>query len=289
MKVLLIFREGPAVVEDPVSENARSGKHAGGARPSDATPAPEPSFAERSRTLLYLGRTGALSTVARRHPGWPFGSVMPYSLDERGRPIFLISTMAMHTQNMLEDPRASLLVAQPGWTGDPLAGGRVTLMGEVKALPPEELETTQKAYLARYENATYWVHFEDFGFHRMEVWDVYYVGGFGEMGWVSAEEYGAARPDPLADAGPGIVQHMNEDHADALVLMCRLFAGLEAAEATMTSVDRLGFRVRARTGSRVQGVRIAFPREVRNANEARAVFVAMVQEARGKRGGVPTV
>ncbi len=74
-------------------------KHASGA-PSDQPPIPEPSFSERARTLVYLGRIGSLSTISRKQPGFPFGSVMPYGLDSRGRPIFLISTMAMHTQNL---------------------------------------------------------------------------------------------------------------------------------------------------------------------------------------------
>jgi putative heme iron utilization protein len=64
------------------------------------------------RALTYLGRMGSLSTLSRKQPGFPFGSVMPYGLDDHGRPIFLISTMAMHTQNLQADPRASLLVTQ---------------------------------------------------------------------------------------------------------------------------------------------------------------------------------
>ncbi|HEY6373432.1 MAG TPA: pyridoxamine 5'-phosphate oxidase, partial [Candidatus Sulfotelmatobacter sp.] len=68
--------------------------------PSDQPVVPEPSFAERVRTLVYLGRLGSLSTLSRKQPGFPFGSVMPYGLDAQGRPLFLISTMAMHTQNL---------------------------------------------------------------------------------------------------------------------------------------------------------------------------------------------
>jgi hypothetical protein len=56
---------------------------------------PEPSHAERSRTLLSLVSVGMLSTVSRKHPGFPFGSLMPFALDASGRPIFLISNMAM--------------------------------------------------------------------------------------------------------------------------------------------------------------------------------------------------
>src|ERR1039458_6628362 len=95
------------------SSSSSIGKHAGPG-PSDQPAVPEPSFAERVRTLVYLGRLGSLSTLSRKQPGFPFGSVMPYGLDEQGRPIFLISTMAMHTQNLKADPRASLLVTQDG-------------------------------------------------------------------------------------------------------------------------------------------------------------------------------
>src|SRR5438477_12496181 len=104
-----------------------SGKHARSGPAMDQPPIPEPTFAERARTLVYLGRLGSLSTLSRKQPGFPFGSVMPYGVDDRGRPIFLISTMAMHTQNLQADPRASLLVTQPGPTDDPLGSSRVTL------------------------------------------------------------------------------------------------------------------------------------------------------------------
>ena len=65
-------------------------------------------------TLVYLGRLGSLSTLSCKQPGFPFGSLMPYELDDHGRAIFLISTMAMHTQNLQADARASLLVTQEG-------------------------------------------------------------------------------------------------------------------------------------------------------------------------------
>ena len=89
---------------DPLSR-----RHAAGVVPPDQAPAPEPTYAERARTLIHLGRVGALSTLSRKHSGWPFGSVMPYALDDSGRPLFLISAMAMHTQNLQAEPRASLL------------------------------------------------------------------------------------------------------------------------------------------------------------------------------------
>src|SRR3981081_990174 len=110
-------------------------KHAGPGPASDQPTVPEPSYAERARTLMYLSRIGSLSTISRKQPGFPFGSVMPYGLDERGRPIFLISTMAMHTHNLQADARASLLVTQQDTEGEPLGASRVTLVGNVLPVP----------------------------------------------------------------------------------------------------------------------------------------------------------
>src|SRR6201982_363471 len=103
-------------------------KHADSGPESDQPPVPEPTFAERARSLVYLGRIGSLSTLSRKQPRFPFGSLMPYGVGDRGRPIFLISTMAMHTQNLQANPRASLLVTQEGTDGEPLGASRITLV-----------------------------------------------------------------------------------------------------------------------------------------------------------------
>ncbi len=257
-------------------------KHAGTGAASDQPTVPEPSFAERARTLVYMARIGSLSTLSRKQPGFPFGSVMPYGLDDHGRPIFLISTMAMHTQNLQADARASLLVTQEDSDGEPLGASRVTLLGNVLPVPNNELAEVRKLYLERHANSKYWVDFEDFSFYRMDVMDIYYVGGFGVMGWVSAPEYIRSQPDPLAESRAEIIQHMNADHKDALVLLAGKFAGIESQEATMTTVDRLGFQVRVKTQDGMRGARIAFLREVSNPAETRKVLVEMVQQARSQ-------
>ena len=207
---------------------------------------------------------------------------MPYGLDEHGRPIFLISTMAMHTQNLQADPRASLLVTQENAGDDPLGASRVTLLGNVLPIPEAEVPEARQLYLARHANSKYWVDFEDFSFYRMDVVDVYYVGGFGVMGWVSDSDYEHAQPDPLADATGEIIQHMNADHKDALILLARVFARIESQEATMTAVDRLGFRVRVKTQDGMRGARIAFLREVTKPAETRKVLTEMVRQARSQ-------
>jgi putative heme iron utilization protein len=251
-------------------------QHASSLPPSTA---PETSYSERARTLLEQESLGMLSTQSVKHPGWPFGSVMPYALTPEGAPIFLISGMAIHTHNVLADPRASLLVTQSGNSSDPLGMARVTLLGTVTRVENVG-DALRSAYLARHPNARHWIEYSDFGFFRLDVTQLYYVGGFGVMGWVTAEDYASAEADPLAAAAQGIIEHMNRDHSLALREITRHFGKLEAEEATMVSCDRLGFVVRARTADGMKGLRIAFPEEVRSSEDARRVLVAMVQASR---------
>jgi hypothetical protein len=241
---------------------------------------PEPSHAERSRTLLSLATVATLSTVSRKHPGFPFGSLMPFALDSAGRPIFLISNMAMHTQNLQSDPRCSLFVTQAAADGDPLGAARATLIGRAEPVPEREATSVRETYLARHENSRYWVDFSDFNFFRLEPVDLYYVGGFGVMGWVDAQDYEHASPDPLAEAAPGILAHMNADHVDSMVLLARSHVQMEATEATMTSVDRLGFTLRLKTNDGIKGPRINFLHEVASAQETRKMLVEMVRQAK---------
>lgn len=229
---------------------------------------------------MHLGRIGSLSTLSQKQQGFPFGSLMPYGQDGRGRPIFLISTMAMHTQNLQANPRASLFVTEPDASGDPLGASRVTLIGTVSRIPEPDRVDARTVYLTRYPDSKYWVDFDDFFFYRMEVLDVYYVGGFGVMGWVTAAAYSQAESDPLTEHQSEIMQHMNADHKDSLILLAKQFAGIEAQGAEMTSVDRLGFQVRLRAQDGMHGVRIPFLREVRDPLQTREVLIEMVRQAR---------
>jgi putative heme iron utilization protein len=244
----------------------------------DVLQLPEPSYAERVRTLVMLTSIATLATMSRKCPGYPFGSLMPYALDLEGRPVFLISNMAMHTQNLKAEPKASLFVGQIA-DGDPLGAARATVVGDVEPIPAADLASAREFYLARHENSRSWVDFEDFGFYRLQPLDIYYVGGFGVMGWVSAEDYRQARADPLAEAAPGIIAHMNADHVPAMILLAHAHGGYEATEAAMTAVDRLGFFLRLKTAEGMKGVRINFLREVASAIETRTMLVEMVRAA----------
>ncbi|MCS7025474.1 MAG: CREG family protein [Bryobacteraceae bacterium] len=144
---------------------------------------------EKARALVESRGFGVLATLSKRLPGYPFASVMPYACDSKGQPIFLLSRLAVHTKNLLENPRASLLVYEPAAETDPLGAARLNLMGEVTQIEPGGSSQARALYLQKHPDAEPWLNFGDFGLYQMRVDDVYYIGGFGEMGWVSKNDY----------------------------------------------------------------------------------------------------
>ena len=239
---------------------------------------PTPSHAERARTLLASLKTGALATVAKEPDGHPYPSFVTFALDGAD-PVFLVSEMAEHTQNLRHDARASLLAAESR-SEDPLANGRVTLLGECR--PVEEGDSSaREAYLERLPNAAYYCDFADFGFWRLRVESARYIGGYGRMSWVESEDWASAEPDPLQTHAEGIVEHMNQDHVDAMVTMCRAFSRAKTAEeVTMTGIDRYGFEMSVITERGPRPVRLAFPEPVATPDAARKSLIALVAEAR---------
>ena len=154
----------------------------------------------------------------------------------------------------------------------------MTVLGTVAVLDGPDGEAALRAYLDRHAGAFH-TGYHDFRMYRLDVASVRYVGGFGRMSWVAADEYAAAEPDPLAPHAAGIVTHMNDDHAEALVAYCRAFGDRPATtSATMTGVDRYGFTVRA-DGD--HDVRIPFGRRTETPGAVRARMITLLREARG--------
>ena len=257
------------------------------ARPSEGAPeplydvnVPTPTHAERARTLVSQLTTGTLCTLAADPTGYPYGSFVTVAFD-KGNPVFLVSTMAEHTRNLQRDSRASLLVAEGG-SGDPLANGRVTLLGLCTQVEGD-CSTARTSFLTAHQNAVYYADFQDFAFWQLQVESIRYIGGYGRMSWVEATDWHAAEPDPLASAAGGVVAHMNQDHADAMVLYCKAFSkATDITAASMTGVDRYGFEMSAVTSEGPRPVRLAFAKMVTTPEQVRAALIAMLQEARAK-------
>jgi putative heme iron utilization protein len=253
---------------------------------ASAWPAPpEPTHAERARTLVASQTRATLSTIALMPAGTPFGSVVTYGLDDLGRPTFFVSKMAEHTRNLGADPRASLLVVETTPPGaDPLASGRVTLLGVVAEVnDTDERAAARAGYLAA-NPAAFYVDYGDFRCMRLTVTHIRYVGGFGRMSWVDAKVYSTARPDPLRSDAAGIVGHMNADHAGALVTLCHHDAGRnDVVSASMTAVDRYGFELIADVGEgHLEAMRIGFRTPQITTEGVRRELIAMLHAARSQ-------
>ncbi|HEY8428779.1 MAG TPA: DUF2470 domain-containing protein [Sandaracinaceae bacterium] len=240
-----------------------------------------PSHAERARTLAASRTEGALSTLARDPAGHPYASHVIYAMDG-ARPIFLLSRLAEHTQNLEADARASLLVVEPEGDEAALARGRVTLVGSCRRV--EDRASVEERFLARHPDARAYAGFADFAYYALDVESARWVGGFGRMSWIDRAAWEAAEPDPLLPSRAGILAHMNEDHADACLDYARALAGVpDAREARMIAVDRYGFDLRVATESGVRSVRLAFPVPVSTPNEVREAMVALLRRARAPR------
>ena len=245
------------------------------------TDIPTPSHAERARTLVANVDTGTLCTVARTPEAHPYGSFVAFGLSD-GMPIFLVSLLAEHTKNMLANDRVSLLVAMPG-AGDPLAGGRVTLVGTCRQLEGDEAATARAAYLKAHATASYYVDYKDFSFWGLDISAIRYIGGYGRMSWVESSEWQCAEADPIAEIAPRIIDHMNDDHAEAMHLMALAFSKATVAnDVRMTSIDTYGFEMSVDTGEGRRKVRVAFVSSISTATEARQALVKLTKEARGQ-------
>lgn len=252
-------------------------------------PARRLTAGEEARTLVTGATRGTLGTLATDPAGHPFVSVTPYGLLADGSPILFISGMAEHTRNLDADPRASLLVAEREVGGDPLAVGRVTLLGRVEPVQGEVgVSEARAAYLAANPDAAGYIDFGDFSFRRLVVERIRWVGGFGRMAWCEAGDYAAAEPDPVRPIVTAAVAHLNADHADALLAAARAFGGHpDATAAPAERIDRYGIDLVVDTPRGTAATRVSFALPVTDTGSLRAACVDLAQRARAELESTP--
>ncbi|MGH9272564.1 MAG: HugZ family protein [Ilumatobacteraceae bacterium] len=239
---------------------------------------PRTCGADAARTIVDATTTGTLATLDAA--GYPFGSVVSYALDESGDPLFVISQLAEHTRNVAADRRASLLAAEPADGTDPLARGRVTLIGDVAAVPDAEQAAAVAIVAARVPDVAGYASYGDFACHRLQVRSIRWVGGFGEMDWIGLDDYRSASVDEVLPRRHGIIAHMNDDHADAGALLCSQATGRDVRSASMRHVDRYGCDYVGRVEGGLVLVRLAFSEPAGSADDVRRLVVELVHAAR---------
>lgn len=236
--------------------------------------------AEHARTLVQHAVLGTLSTLTR--DGDPWGSLVSYGVLDDGAPVFLVSRLAEHTRNLEGDARASLVVAEQARDGDPLDHGRVTLAGRVVRPEGDRLAAARAAHLAAVPTAEIYIDFGDFSLFVLEVERVRWVGGYGRMDSTDAAEYREAAPDPVAPHAAYAISHLNEEHADALLLMAQNLAGYtDATAAQCVRADRYGLDLKLRTPrGTAHDVRVTFTEPCTAPDGLRAATVDLAKRAR---------
>ncbi len=238
------------------------------------------SAAEEARALVQVGTMASLSTLS--DDGHPWGSVVTYGEMPDGAPVILVSTLAEHGRNLVRDARASIVVQQVEQFGDPLDNGRVTLAGTMRApLDDAERAIAQAAVEAVSPAAAMYGGFGDFSLWILDIDRVRWVGGFGRMDSVTADDYASAELDPVAPSAGYAIRHLNDDHADALLDIARGITGYtDATEATCTRADRYGIDLTVKTPRGTAYTRAGFAEPCTEPGGLRAATVELTKRAR---------
>ena len=238
-----------------------------------------PSAAEEARTIAAATNAATLASLTA--DGDPWASFVTYGL-LGGAPVLCVSHLAEHGRNLAADPRASLSIVDPASQPDPLATGRITLAGVVEQPAGDELAAARDAHVAAVPAAKYYIDYSDFSVWVLRVRRVRWVGGYGRMDSASAADYAAAEPDPIRPQAAGAIEHLNADHAPALVEMARVLGGYPDTEAAeCTGVDRYGLDLKVDTPRGLAYTRVGFGAALTSVAELRSATVDAVRRARG--------
>ncbi len=234
---------------------------------------------QSAKTHLRTARHGALATIDPT-TGTPMASRVSLATASDGSPVFLISQLSGHFGALEADPRASILIGEPG-RGDPLAHPRITVFGRAEIVSPDRRHAIRGRFLARQPKAALYADFGDFAFWRLEIEGASFNGGFGRAyGMTRADLIAPTDPD-LEEAEAGAVAHMNEDHADAIALYATAIAGLPAASWQLACLDLEGMDLVS--GDAIG--RVWFDPPLTGAAELRPRLVDLAKRA---RSGAPT-
>jgi heme iron utilization protein len=236
-------------------------------------PTPEFDPKRTARTLLREARSGALATLMAGS-GDPYCSLVNVATAADGSPLLLISRLAVHTRNILADPRVSLMLDERR-AGDPLEGARVMLMGTVAATDDPQ---ARRRYLDRQPEARMFADFGDFGFYRIALDSAHLVAGFGRIVDLAAADLltDLAGAEALVDAEAEIVAHMNAEHLAATRLYATRLLGESDGEWRCVGCDPDGLELQWDRRAR----RLNFAQRVASPGVLRQVLKGLAEEAR---------
>lgn len=226
-----------------------------------------------ARKLLREARSGALATLMAGS-GHPCCSLVNVATAADGAPLLLISRLAVHTENILADPRASLMLDERR-RGDPLEGARITLIGTIAATDAPD---ARRRYLARQPGARMYAGFTDFSVYRMTPSAAHLVAGFGRIVDLAPADILTDLHDAeaLVAAEADICAEMNRDHAETLRDCAVRLLGANDALWCCVGCDPEGLELQ----HDVTALRLVFPRRVATPEGLRTALGELAQQAR---------
>jgi heme iron utilization protein len=229
-----------------------------------------------ARSLLRRSRQGALATLMAGS-GDPYCSLVNLASHADGSPILLISQLAVHTRNILGDPRVSLMLDERA-AGDPLEGARIMLAGRAEAASGDAVAIMRRRYLNAHPSAEAFVNFKDFFFVGIRPQAAHLVAGFGRIVDLRPEQFLTEIADAAAllAAEQDAIDHMNADHRDAMNLYATRLLGADAADWRCTGCDPDGIDLQAATTT----LRLDFPRRIATPAALRQVLKELADQAR---------
>lgn len=239
-----------------------------------------------ARLLLRRSEVGVLSTHSKACDGYPFGSVSTFMSTHEGDIIFYVSDLAQHTKNLQHNAKMCLTVfsadgADVGrHSDDPNAEARLSLLGHATPIAKEDESITADRFFRLYPDSKQYQQAHAFEFYKMHIDRVRFIGGFGDIHWISESDWRQTTPEWQA-VEHAMVKHMNEDHVDAMQAICAHYANVNAQEIEMLAVNPDGAFYKC---DEYKPIFIAFENLAIESTEVRKTLVAQTNAARQALG-----
>lgn len=239
-------------------------------------------YTAQTQNFILSQRNAMLATHSVANVGYPFGSIVPYDIDQNLRFIIYISYIAEHYRNLSANQHACLLICDAMGVNDPQQYARASVLLNFENIAEDERAQVQASYETRFPNSINYEIAHNFTFMRGQIERVRWIGGFGEIGWVSKEDLANSSFDSSAYNAFEIVTHMNEDHSDAISEMAHAFcpASRQHKNFRMTSISSEGFDIEWFESGNRRVERISFENRLQNPASARAEMIALTKKAR---------
>ena len=239
-------------------------------------------FATVAKRFLFSNRFGVLSTLSASLEGAPFGSIVPYDIHKSCEVIIYISLIAEHYKNLQFDNRASLLVSDPFGIHDPQAHARATSLIRFEEVAPEASSAIALSFQERFPGSINHEIAHNFRFMRGVVEKVRWIGGFGDIGWVSHEDFMRAPLDSIAYHAPDIIEHMNRDHLENLREIVRGTTKGDSSKNNLRMTAISASDIEIQVGEGGKRFTIPLPSTVNSPDEARSAIIALLKNIRNE-------